>query len=280
MRDKLDFSLVTKAKDKGIIVNSHEKATEIIQEENYTIVKTDKSEYKSKYIVGADGAHSITAKHFNISKKYAIAIEAEILTTSKINFYKNDIGLYYGIIPHGYGWVFPKKDVISIGIGSFLPKVKGLKNYYYKFKKNIGLIDYKEKILRGHPIPILTHKNSKYNNGKILLAGDAAGLADPLSGEGIYYSLQSGIWAAEAIINSDLDEYTEKINSILIPQLKQAEILSKIIYNALPIINKLINSNPEIAKKLVEVIYGKSSYNDLFKYLTKKYSIFRIKDKS
>ncbi len=275
MRDKLDFGLINKSTNFGTIVNSSEKVEEINQKENYIVVKTDKTEYKSSFVVGADGAHSVTAKHFNNTKKNAIAVEAEIINTPEMNVNKKTIELHYGIIPHGYGWIFPKKNVISIGIGSFLPKTKGLNDYYYKFKENIGFKNCEEKILKGHPIPILTHKNSNYNNGNILLVGDAAGLVDPLSGEGIYYALQSGIWAAEAIINKNSDKYTKIIKNKLLPQLKQAEILSKIIFNTLPVINKLINSNPDIAKKLVEVIYGKLTYNELFKYLTKRYSIFR-----
>jgi flavin-dependent dehydrogenase len=276
MRQKLDYLLVQEAQKYGIHLKTAEKVVDLDQDKGHIIVKTDKSQYNGKYLVGADGAHSIVAsKFFNINKKRAMAVEGEINITPDLKVDKNRMELHYGIIPHGYGWIFPKEKVLSIGIGSFSPSLKGLNKYYYKFKKEIGLGGHQELILKAHPIPLIKEKNPVLHTGHVLLTGDAAGLVDPLCGEGIYYALQTGIWAANAIINNNLQEYSAMIQKRILPELRQADILARLIYNALPVINRLVNSDPLIAENLLAVVYGKGTYKDLFRYLINKYSIFR-----
>lgn len=273
MRDKFDHLLVKKAAKNGATVKSGEKALEI--ETGYREIKviTNQSFYKGKYFIGADGAHSIAAKLFSNRKKNAIAVEAEISATAKTNFQKDKLELHYGIIPHGYGWIFPKKEVISLGIGSFLPSIKGLQKYYRSFKKGAGFENTKELILKAHPIPLPTERT--LCNERVVLIGDAAGLADPLCGEGIYYALKSGLLAAEALMQDKTGLYAESVTKHFLPQLRQAEKLSRIIYGALPLINRLVNSDPQIARKLVNVVYGSENYSDLFSYLAGKYNIFK-----
>lgn len=275
MRDTLDYHLVQETQKYPVHVKSTETVLAIVQYKDHVLVKTDKSQYRGKYLLGADGAHSIVAsKVFNLNKKRAVAVEGEIMLPPEMNVCKNMIELHYGIIPHGYGWIFPKDKVLSIGIGSFLPSLKGLHNYYHKFKREIGLHQHREVILKAHPLPLLKENKPLLHTGNVLLAGDAAGLVDPLCGEGIYYALQTGIWAAQAILNDDLEGYTTTINKHVLPELKQASILAQIIYSTLPVINRLVNSDPSIAKSLLEVVYGLGTYQDLFKYLRGKYSLF------
>jgi geranylgeranyl reductase len=100
--------------------------------------------------------------------------------------------------PDFYAWVFPHGDTASIGTGS-MHKGFSLKGSVAELRRTIGL-DGAETIRReGAPIPLKPLK--RWDNGRdVILAGDAAGVVAPASGEGIYYAMLGGRLAAEAVM--------------------------------------------------------------------------------
>jgi geranylgeranyl diphosphate/geranylgeranyl-bacteriochlorophyllide a reductase len=100
------------------------------------------------------------------------------------------------VSPDFYGWVFPHGDTASIGMGT---GVKGidLKDATALLRRSSGLADAETIRTEGAPIPLEPLK--KWDNGHdVVLAGDAAGVVAPSSGEGIYYAMLGGRVAAEA----------------------------------------------------------------------------------
>ena len=104
---------------------------------------------------------------------------------------------YGSISPDFYGWVFPHGETVSVGMGT---GVKGfdLKDATSSLRVNSGLEGCETIRKEGAPIPLKPLK--KWDNGKdVLLAGDAAGVVAPSSGEGIFYAMCSGRMAASAV---------------------------------------------------------------------------------
>src|SRR5207237_7108929 len=106
----------------------------------------------------------------------------------------------FGGIPWGYGWIFPKANHLSIGLGTWYPsgKIK-LRDYLTRFiNRQPDLRVHGEPFVKGHLLP-LGGRFDRFHRGRVLLAGDAAATADPFFGEGISFAIRSGRMAAQEI---------------------------------------------------------------------------------
>ena len=158
---------------------------------------------RAKVVIGADGAKSEVAKQ-NVKDaektKYVSAYHeiVKVPQTPPDDYEASRCDVFYNgtMSPDFYGWVFPHGQTASIGTGSAI-KGFSLRNATTLVRQAAGL-DGAETIRReGAPIPM---KPLKYwDNGKnVVLAGDAAGVVAPASGEGIYYAMAGGRMAADA----------------------------------------------------------------------------------
>jgi len=158
-----------------------------------TVNKTDKITFK--VIVGADGANSHIRKHVDENyRPEALCLEGKFFTED-IN---DNLCIYFSAARSGYGWCFPKNGHYTVGIGGLIKKNKDIKHIFNAFTKRIGKqID--EANTTGALIPFgkYVRKPCKDN---ILLLGDAAGLVDPITGEGLYFAFLSAVYASESIV--------------------------------------------------------------------------------
>ena len=162
----------------------------------YVDLITDEGTIRTKYLVGADGVNSRVRKlthEFNEVRK-GFAVEA-ILPLDKKPV--PEMELDFGGIAFGYGWVFPKDDHLNVGLYSSLGFEKLTKQKLIRYVKSRFGCDTVEQV-RGYPIGTGGWNYTPRRN-RIILAGDAAGLADPLLGEGIYNAVKSGQMAAAAV---------------------------------------------------------------------------------
>ncbi len=156
----------------------------------------------AKLVIGADGARSNVARaEIKDGDKipYVIAYH-EIIEAPKANAVYDPMRcdvVYDGkISPDFYGWVFPHGGQASVGMGSMIKSVD-VKQATADLRAASGLTDCKTIRKEGAPIPL--KPLDKWDNGKdVVLAGDAAGVVAPSSGEGIYYAMVGGRVAATA----------------------------------------------------------------------------------
>ena len=156
----------------------------------------------TKLIIGADGARSNVAKAEvpgGDKIPYVIAYHEIIEAPSPTQTYdpmRCDV-IYDGAIsPDFYGWVFPHGKSASVGMGTGLDGVD-LKKATAELRVASGLEDCKTIRREGAPIPL--RPMDRWDNGHdVVLAGDAAGVVAPSSGEGIYYAMVGGRVAATA----------------------------------------------------------------------------------
>jgi len=159
----------------------------------------------AKAVVGADGAKSQVGRSAGVKgcaeANYVFAYHEIIKTPSdkplSFDGTRCDVLYQKPVSPDFYGWVFPHGDTISIGTGS-ADKGFSLRNAVAKLRADIGL-DGAELIRHeGAPLPMKPLK--KWDDGQqVVLAGDAAGVVAPASGEGIYYAMLGGQLAGEAV---------------------------------------------------------------------------------
>ena len=107
--------------------------------------------------------------------------------------------MYYrgSLSPDFYGWVFPHGDTVSVGTGS-ADKGFSLRSAVGRLRETAGLGEAATLRREGAPLPMKPLKKWD-NNRDVVLAGDAAGVVAPASGEGIYYAMYSGELAAYAV---------------------------------------------------------------------------------
>lgn len=156
---------------------------------------------KTKLIIGADGARSDVARAEvpgGDTIPYVIAYHEIIEAPVQANYDPDRCDVIYdgAISPDFYGWIFPHGSQASVGMGS---QIKGvdLKEATSELRKSAGLDGCKTIRKEGAPIP-LKPLNRWDNGSDVVLAGDAAGVVAPSSGEGIYYAMVGGEVAAEA----------------------------------------------------------------------------------
>jgi geranylgeranyl reductase len=157
---------------------------------------------ETKLIIGADGARSDVAKAEvpgGDKIPYVIAYHEIIASPGKRGEYdptRCDV-IYDGAIsPDFYGWVFPHGAQASVGMGTGKEGVD-LKKATADLREASGLADCETIRREGAPIPL--KPLDRWDNGRdVVLAGDAAGVVAPSSGEGIYYAMVGGRVAAKA----------------------------------------------------------------------------------
>ncbi|GJQ64366.1 MAG: geranylgeranyl reductase [Melioribacteraceae bacterium] len=280
MRDNFDEFAIQKAIEAGCHFNDNITVRDINYKSDPCVELNNEKIFCDK-IIGADGAFGITTrvsghfKHLTAIPAMEIELNVDHATFRRFN---NIVRFDFGLVENGYGWVFPKKEHLSIGVLSFSTGKYNLNQLLQKYLHaiNINTKDYQR---HGFKIPILpTTKNFAYSN--LLLTGDAAGFADPITLEGIGTSILSGKLAADAIIKSSGDSsktgarYNRLLKKELLHELKYACFLSNVIYNH-PAIRKFLfkNMGALLCEKMTDVITGDKTY---FEYLSKPSNYIRL----
>jgi flavin-dependent dehydrogenase len=155
-------------------------------------------------VVGADGVNGKVARSAGLGGGllYGIALEGNgPLREGQ----QGRATVEVGVVPGGYGWVFPKDGHANYGVGGWASEGPRLRGHLRRLCDVHGVDANALTDLHGRRLPI--RRTSAARRGPVLLVGDAAGLVDPLSGDGIYEALLSARLAAAAILENRLDDY-------------------------------------------------------------------------
>ncbi|MFW9920964.1 MAG: geranylgeranyl reductase family protein [Candidatus Thorarchaeota archaeon] len=225
-RERFDEWLMDVAKDCGVDVLDETQLIELsdaISPRLKLKQKDDDLYIKASYVVGADGVRSLTRKLLSLDDSTDFLIVGQQLWSDRKNtdldeyfygFFRRDISI-------SYSYAIPKGDDILIGTGVQRRSVPHVYSALDQFKKwlqdDFNLIDseYIGKETWAIPFGFFTP-----GRGNVLLAGDAAGLCNPLSGEGIRYGIESGEAVSSAIMRSTqgailVDSYRQELGSIV-----------------------------------------------------------------
>lgn len=169
----------------------------------------------------------------------------------------------------GYGWVFPRENKFTVGIGTSDWKCPSIKNRLFGLCKTQPVLRNKEIYgISGAPLPFFKKSLNWYAKSNLYRIGDSAGFADPLTGEGIYYAIQSGIFAAESILKNDEASYELALRDKILPELmvayryaRKAKLVPKWLMRLVMGTGKY----REYAHKFVSLLSGELTYRQLYK---------------
>lgn len=225
-RSAFDFDIVSRAVRRGngnVELRDGFPVAHVDEDaDGVTVIGKNGERCRARFVVGADGATGRVAASIGLVRRsrVPVAIDAEVETTPETWAEEgNRLNFNFACLPGGYGWMFPKDGYLSCGVGSWsgLRSMPAAMEEYLARALPSGSIV--KQLRRGHPIP-LYEGPARISTARVSLVGDAAGLVDPILGEGIRYALESGAIAATLIgdvlggtAQLDGEEYTRHIHA-------------------------------------------------------------------
>ena len=271
MRADLDLVLAREAGTAGAKVVDSWPVRKIALGDEGVEVFGDAGSFRARFLIGADGVHSATAKAAGWSElpRLAPALEWEVfLGEQDFERFSGMARFDFNVIQGGYAWVFPKRDHLSVGILSMRRRSSGLQAQLERYLRHVGIGQIQSVERHGHLIPLLPRRE-KLGRGRVLLAGDAAGLLDPLTAEGISSAILSGQLAADALSDGQFDvsqvsrRYNTLLEGALLGELRAARFLANLLYNHPRLRHWAFRrQGRRLTNFVADVVMGQRSYRD------------------
>lgn len=259
MRDAFDEYILQQTRAE---VRQGAAVRHVAEESDHVVVELqDGRVIKGRYLIAADGAASRVAREVGLRRKkqLAAAIEAEVPVPDAVMCRFAGRPLFiFGELQRGYLWVFPKAEHLSVGIGAFKPRRGELQRTLRRVMERYGIaLDGAR--LHGHPLPIYTGRQ-QIATRRVLLVGDAAGLVDPLTGEGIRFAVQSGRLAADALAAGRPERYQQMVRWQIGRSHTAGLALAWLFYHFPRVCYELGVRNPLATHAFVDLLSGRTTY--------------------
>ena len=225
-RGELDQWLLDQAVAAGAEVRAPCRVVDVVDGPEQVVVQTDAGPIHAGYVIAADGTSSRIARDVGVRlARVDLGLEVELETGSTGSAWAERIHLDWGPLPGSYAWVFPKGDTLTVGVIAERGRPDTTREYLRTFVSAQGLE--RQRVLHdsGHLTRCRT-ADSPLGRGRILLTGDAAGLLEPWTREGISFAARSGSLAG-AIAARSTDNvqaaYAAAIGYELVPEMEAGE---------------------------------------------------------
>ena len=239
-RRRLDAHLAEEAAAAGADFRDGIRATAVELGQREATVRFDGTAAQAQVVIGADGVNGLTARALGFGEpRHGVALEGNVsYVHAREDRWRGRAVVELGTVPGGYAWVFPKGDHVNVGVGGWKSEGPRLREHLERACVGYGLPYDRLESVRGFRLP-MRRAGDPLVRGRAVLVGDAAGLVDPLSGDGIYEALLSSRLAAEAVLDllagrqADLEPYGERLERELAPMMS-ASWSAKLAFDRFP----------------------------------------------
>jgi geranylgeranyl reductase family protein len=208
-RRRLDLHLAEQAAAAGADFRDDARVEAISLEGGHVSARVAGSPVRASYVLGADGANGTVARAVGLGEGIVNGVALEANATWEDldpTAYSGTAWVELGVVAGGYGWVFPKGDHANLGVGGWKGEGPRLRTHLQRLAREHGVSPDRLRDLKGHRLP-MRRVGAPAARGRALLVGDAAGLVDPLSGDGMYEAFVSSKLAAEAVLADRPESY-------------------------------------------------------------------------
>jgi geranylgeranyl reductase family protein len=236
MRSALDARMAEAAVKAGATLSTETPVTGL-EEGDFMGLATPAGAVRARTVIAADGAGGPTARLAGWTEAPVLipAVENEVrVDPETLATWSGACRFDFGVVRSGYAWVFPKGDHLSAGALTTRPGGVRLQDAVAGYLAGLGIqpIGIER---HGHRIPVQP-RPGPLARGRVLLTGDAAGLADPLTLEGISFALESGRLAASSVLDAGpgLEAaalYRARIADDVLPELHAAAWFARLMYD-------------------------------------------------
>ncbi|MFF0744705.1 geranylgeranyl reductase family protein [Streptomyces sp. NPDC004111] len=204
-RPEFDQALVESATKAGAVLRTGATVARVEQHgaavpdrRTAAVVLSDGETVLARAVVGADGSASRIGAHVGVElDQIDLGLEMEIPVPPTVaEDWAGRVLIDWGPIPGSYGWVFPKGDTLTVGVIAAKGEGPATKQYLTDFVARLGLAGFEPAVSSGH-LTRCRAAGSPLSRGRVLVCGDAAGLLEPWTREGISFALRSGRLAGE-----------------------------------------------------------------------------------
>lgn len=272
MRSEFDRTLLSAAQAAGAAIHESCVVESLSQHDDSVTVMTAKGPMRAGFAVAADGALSPVARSIGWEDGRVLipALEYEVIVPfDRLRRFEGTARFDFDVISRGYGWVFPKRRHLSIGVLSMDKQRHGLHAAITRYMDLLGCTSPLSVERHGFVIPVRPRKGPFAKN-RVLLVGDAAGFADPITGEGISYAVRSGLLAAESLIGERSQEetvedaYRRLVAQAILPDLRVGRILARLLYDCPRARTWVFSRQGQwLCETVTDVMAGTRQYRDL-----------------
>ncbi len=269
-RAEFDQFLAEKAVAAGAILREKCAVKSIRREAGGFVAGTAAGAIKARVVCAADGVFSPTGRALGFpgNEGVGVALEALVAIDAGHDAEVRQRAIFsFGRVPQGYGWCFPRGEMFTIGVGTVLAKAPALRRWLADFARRTPELRGRElQRVRGGCLPNFNRPRPAYAESGAYLLGDAAGLVDPLTGEGIFYAVMSGRHAAAAILGGGEAEYEQRLRRDILPEMELARRYTD-YFLRLPrwLIGGAMSSprHRRYVKYFMDILGGVSSYREM-----------------
>lgn len=226
-RDEFDDALRLAAQRAGAEVRQRTQVRRLTDHGAHVAVEVaDGSTITARAVVGADGSGGVASRHVGVRyDQVDLGLEVELpASPAARDAWRGRLLLDWGPLPGSYGWVFPKDDTLTVGVIAARGQGADTKRYLRSFIDSLGLAGIEPVHDSGH-LTRCRSVDSPLRAGQVIVAGDAAGLLEPWTREGISYALRSGRLAGLHAATGDVAGYPDAVTALLGPSMAAGRTL-------------------------------------------------------
>jgi geranylgeranyl reductase family protein len=254
LRSELDLALVQAAADAGATIKPSTPTAGYAEQDGVVTLATSAGPIRARAVVAADGSAGRGGGYVGVvCDQVDIGLEAEI-PTPRGSDWEGRVLLDWGPVPGSYGWVFPKGPSLTVGVIGDRDQGQAMRDYYKSFVASLGL-DLADATVDGGHQTRVRQGTSPLHRGQVLVAGDAAGLLEPWSREGISFALRSGRLAGSAAVG-DVSAYPSAVEAELGPEMALGRRALQVFSRSPGIVHTAMRRLPVMWPLFVDVVRG------------------------
>ncbi|MEO5958386.1 MAG: NAD(P)/FAD-dependent oxidoreductase [Opitutaceae bacterium] len=272
MRDRFDHALGRAAEEGGARFFSGTTVHDVQLADGHVQLLTSAGDFSARFVIAADGVNSIVARQTRRPPLRDVipALECEVrVAPESMAAFAGAARFDFGFVPAGYAWVFPKREHLSIGVLTTRRGAASLPEYYRRYLTMLGIPPPLREERHGYMIPSRP-RAGLWGVPRVLFVGDAAGLADPLTAEGITAAISSGQLAARAILAGEFKDtlvqriYRRSLSKTLLAEHRMARWIARAVYNYPTLRHGLLRRRGQnFSELLTQIVTGENSYRSI-----------------